>query len=182
MRATADQKPAISFWETIWGFANCFHSDAKGNQRVGKLTDDVWLLGPSFRVDPSRNPCPLCLLGDASSILTPGSVSITPQQFHFPSEVKQFQSLAMLLITPVVYECCVITGVYVKNFCCFPVFLSSSQNNIHKSTPPPLPLSSPAFFWTLPEPHCAKTPKCRISALHSGCDWKKVWSKYFGPV
>lgn len=40
-----------------------------------------------------------------------GSVSITLQQFHFPPEAKQFQSLEMFLIMPVVYECYMISRV-----------------------------------------------------------------------
>lgn len=82
-----------------------------------------------------------------------GSVSITPQQqFHFPSEAKQFQSLEMFLITSVVYECYTISRVYIKNICSFQKFLNFSQDYIHKLTLQPLFLSSYTVFlnvtWT----------------------------------
>lgn len=82
-----------------------------------------------------------------------GSVSITPQQqFHFPSEAKQFQSLEMFLITSVVYECYMIRGIYIKNICSFQKFLNFSQNYIRRLTLQPLSLSSYTVFlnvtWT----------------------------------
>lgn len=149
--AAADQKPTFPFCEAIWGFANWFHLNTKKwRQKVHKVWANVWLsfLWPFLRIQtPSNHSPPLACLAMQAASWPRGSVSITPQQqFHFPSEAKQFQSLEMFLITSVVYECYMISRVYIKNICSFQKFLNFSQNYNHKLTLQPLSLSSYTVF------------------------------------
>lgn len=93
---------------------------------------------------------PLCLFVMQAASWPRGSVSITlQQQFHFPPEAKQFQSLEMFLIMSVVYECYMFTTVYIKNTYNFQEFLNFSQNFVHKLTLQPLFLSRDTVFWNI---------------------------------
>lgn len=93
---------------------------------------------------------PLCLFAMQAAFWPRGWISITLQQpFHFPPEAKKFQSLEMFLIMSVVYECYMITTVYIKNTCSFQEFLNFSQNFIHKLTLRPLFLSRHTVFWNV---------------------------------
>jgi len=51
----------------------------------------------------------------------------------------------MFLITSVVYECYMISRLYIKNICCFQKFLNFSQNYVYKLTLQPLSLSLRSF-------------------------------------
>lgn len=146
-KAAADQKPPFPFCETVWGFASCFPLDAKmkpgGSGSFGCPAADP-LSQAFFRAQP---PSPLCLFVMQAASWPRGSVSITlQQQFHFPPEAKQFQSLEMFLIMSVVHECYMITGLYRKNTCSFQEFLNFSQNFIRKLTLQSLFLSRYTVF------------------------------------
>lgn len=75
----------------------------------------------------------------------------------------------MFLITSVVYECYMISRVYIKNTCSFQKFLNFSQDYIHKLTLQLLSLSSYTVFVNViespgPQFHPSEAPKYRIFA------------------
>lgn len=113
-----------------------------------------WKVQKVLAVSPSNRPWnprpPFACFAMQAASWPRGSGSITPQQqFHFPAEAKQFQSLEMFLITSVVYECYMISKVHIKNICSFQNFLNFSQKSVHELPPQPLSLSSYTVFLTV---------------------------------